>query len=293
MSEIIAKVLERYGEGETEGILLLDEFNCMSDTILPVMLSFLQTKNIGMHTLPEGWVIVLCGNQGTYNRSARNFDCAIWDRMRKLTIEFESEDFLEYANLHHFEKEIQDFLRINPGNIYLCTKGKEENLVTSRGWENLDITMKMMREVGEDIDEKLVRQFIKSERISKEFYKYYLMQKSEEFNFQDCEKILKGKDLEHYAKIIRDMKFYTRVDALETLVKLLCDKAKNGVKAEIAKNYISRVIKLYTLVEDDSCLEMLYNRINEDKVLIKILSTYECKEYVKLVQNIYYGKCAV
>ena len=43
MSEIIAKVLECYEKGEKEGILLLDEFNCMSDTIMPVMLSFLQT----------------------------------------------------------------------------------------------------------------------------------------------------------------------------------------------------------------------------------------------------------
>ena len=77
MSEIIAKVLACYESGKKEGILLLDEFNCMSDTIMPVMLSFLQTKNIGMHTLPEGWVIVLCGNPSSYNKSARKFDFAI------------------------------------------------------------------------------------------------------------------------------------------------------------------------------------------------------------------------
>jgi len=46
MSEVIAKVREQVESGKKEGILLLDEFPCMADTIVPVMLSFLQTKNI-------------------------------------------------------------------------------------------------------------------------------------------------------------------------------------------------------------------------------------------------------
>ena len=97
MSEIIAKVLEQVETGYQEGILLLDEFPCMSETILPAMLSFLQTKNIGTHKLPEGWVIVLCGNPPAYNKTARTFDAAIMDRIRKLEIAFEPEVFLKYG----------------------------------------------------------------------------------------------------------------------------------------------------------------------------------------------------
>lgn len=97
MSEVIAKVLEAVERGHKEGILLLDEFPCMSETIMPAMLAFLQTKNIGTHHLPEGWVIVLCGNPSKYNKSAKTFDAAIVDRLRKLEIQFEPNVFIEYA----------------------------------------------------------------------------------------------------------------------------------------------------------------------------------------------------
>jgi MoxR-like ATPase len=48
ISEIIAKVWQAR-EQHREGILLLDEFTCMSESIVPAMLAFLQTKNIGNH----------------------------------------------------------------------------------------------------------------------------------------------------------------------------------------------------------------------------------------------------
>lgn len=292
MSEIIAKVLEKYEAGEKEGILLLDEFNCMSDTIMPVMLSFLQTKNIGMHSLPEGWIIVLCGNPATYNRSARNFDFAVLDRIRRLKVEYRSEDFLAYAQERGFEKEILDFLQLNPNSVYVCSMEKsEENLVTARAWENLDVAMKMLRFQGEAPDQKLIYQFLKSERVSREFAKFYEMQKSANFNGEDCLQILQGMNLMRYSKQLREMKLYSRLDILETLVKLIVGRlqTKEVDKSE-CRDYIDRVIMLFTMVGDDPCLEKLFNRINEEKVLISVLSEIESKEYVKLVQKIYYGE---
>ena len=59
MSEIIAKLVQAKKEGFEEGILLLDEFNCASETIFPMMLAMLQTRNIGHYKIPEGWNLVL------------------------------------------------------------------------------------------------------------------------------------------------------------------------------------------------------------------------------------------
>ena len=57
MSEIIASVYERMETtGQKEGILFLDEINCVSETLAPTMLQFLQTKTFGNTRLPEGWV---------------------------------------------------------------------------------------------------------------------------------------------------------------------------------------------------------------------------------------------
>ena len=54
MSEIIASVYETMeATGKKEGILFLDEINCVSETLAPSMLQFLQYKIFGRHRVPE------------------------------------------------------------------------------------------------------------------------------------------------------------------------------------------------------------------------------------------------
>ena len=63
MSEIIASVYKKIEEtGLSEGILFIDEINCVSETLAPAMLQFLQYKTFGNHEVPKGWVIVAAGN---------------------------------------------------------------------------------------------------------------------------------------------------------------------------------------------------------------------------------------
>ena len=50
MSEIIASVYDMMERiGLKEGILFLDEINCVSETLAPAMLQFLQYKIFGRH----------------------------------------------------------------------------------------------------------------------------------------------------------------------------------------------------------------------------------------------------
>lgn len=171
MSEIIAKVYELVREGYKEGILLLDEFPCMSPTIIPAMLAFLQTKNIGQHTLPEGWTIVLCGNPPEYNDHSITFDTAITDRLRKIEVEWDPEVFLSYAREQQFHESVQSYLELNPASIY---KLDEDSLVTCRGWENLSHTIKACEKLGVVPSYHIVRQFIKSDEIATAFINHYL-----------------------------------------------------------------------------------------------------------------------
>ena len=54
MSEIIASVYDMMEEtGVNEGILFLDEINCVSETLTPSMLQFLQFKTFGRHRVPD------------------------------------------------------------------------------------------------------------------------------------------------------------------------------------------------------------------------------------------------
>ena len=82
MSEIIAAIYD-YMErtGLREGILFLDEINCVSETLYPSMLQFLQFKTFGKHKVPEGWVIVCAGNPPEYNRSVHEFGLLLQGRI--------------------------------------------------------------------------------------------------------------------------------------------------------------------------------------------------------------------
>ena len=55
MSEILASVYQLMERtGIREGILFLDEINCVSETLAPMMLQFLQCKTFGNQRLPGG-----------------------------------------------------------------------------------------------------------------------------------------------------------------------------------------------------------------------------------------------
>ena len=55
MSEIIASVYDMIEDtGLKEGILFLDEINCVSETLAPAILQFLQYKVFGRHQVPYG-----------------------------------------------------------------------------------------------------------------------------------------------------------------------------------------------------------------------------------------------
>lgn len=88
MSEIIASVYDMMERtGLKEGILFLDEINCVSETLAPTMLQFLQYKIFGRHRVPDGWIIVTAGNPPEYNNSVREFDIVTWDRLKRIDVE--------------------------------------------------------------------------------------------------------------------------------------------------------------------------------------------------------------
>ncbi len=52
-----------------KGFFFIDEINCVSETLAPMMLQFLQGKTFGNQKVPEGWVMVTAGNPPEYNKS--------------------------------------------------------------------------------------------------------------------------------------------------------------------------------------------------------------------------------
>jgi len=175
MSEIIASVYDVMEEsGIKEGILFLDEINCVSETLAPSMLQFLQYKVFGKHKVPQGWVIVTAGNPPEYNKSVREFDVVTMDRLRVMEVEADYEAWKKYALTKEIHGAILNYLELNKADFYkvqMTTKGQA--YVTARGWEDLSVILKLYEEEGLTVDETLVGQYIGEERIVKEFSAYY------------------------------------------------------------------------------------------------------------------------
>ena len=118
MSEIIASVYAKMeATGLKEGILFIDEINCVSETLAPTMLQFLQCKTFGNQAVPAGWVIVAAGNPPEYNKSVRDFDIVTLDRVRRMDIEPDLPVWKDYARAAHHPQRHPELSRAAPPEL--------------------------------------------------------------------------------------------------------------------------------------------------------------------------------
>ena len=174
MSEIIASVYRKIEEGgRKEGILFIDEINCVSETLAPTMLQFLQCKTFGNQAVPAGWVIVAAGNPPEYNKSVRDFDIVTLDRVRRMDIEPDLPVWKDYARAAHIHSAILSYLELHPQNFYQINADVDgTQFVTARGWEDLSNLLDTYEQLGLQADEDLIREYIQHPKIAEDFSAY-------------------------------------------------------------------------------------------------------------------------
>jgi len=177
MSEIIAAVYDKIEEsGVKEGILFLDEINCVSETLAPTMLQFLQYKTFGMHKLPDSFVIVTAGNPPMYNKSVRDFDIVTLDRLKKIDVETDFDAWKQYAIEMGIHGSILGFLEIKKDYFYsIKTDIEDKYFVTARGWEDLSKLINAYEKLNIEINESVIYQYICDTDIASEFAEYYML----------------------------------------------------------------------------------------------------------------------
>ena len=175
MSEIIASVYDQIEtSGVQEGILFLDEINCVSETLAPTMLQFLQYKTFGTHKVPDGFIIVTAGNPPQYNKSVRDFDIVTLDRLRRIDIEEDFKAFREYASRVGIHGSVMAYLGIRSSHFYsIRTEVEGRHFVTARGWEDLSRTIQVHEKNNLPVDEGLAVQFLQDPEIARSFAAYY------------------------------------------------------------------------------------------------------------------------
>lgn len=177
MSEIIASVYEAMeSSGIREGILFLDEINCVSETLAPTMLQFLQNKTFGSHRVPEGWIIVAAGNPPEYNKSVREFDIVTLDRVRQIDVEADVDIWLDYARAKHLHGAILSYLSAKKDRFYKISRTADSLcFVTARGWEDLSEILLGYEALQAPVTESLMGQYLRCEATARDFASYYTL----------------------------------------------------------------------------------------------------------------------
>lgn len=272
MSEIIASVYDIIeNTGVNEGILFLDEINCVSETLAPAMLQFLQYKTFGRHSVPKGWIVVTAGNPPEYNNSVREFDIVTWDRLKRIDVEADYEVWKEYALEKGTHPAITTYLDIKKDDFYkIETTVDGKSFVTARGWIDLSDMIKLYEQKEFPVTEQLVSQYLQNKRIAKGFAVYYDLFKKYQSDYQ-IDKIMEGKaDAEIIARA-KAAKFDERLSLLGLLVDDLVGKTREVYAGDGSITELMESLKLmkFDFTVDSKPEESVQRQINAKEKEIK------------------------
>ncbi len=285
MSEIVASVYEKMeSTGLREGILFLDEINCVSETLAPAMLQFLQCKSFGNHQIPEGWVIVAAGNPPEFNRSVREFDMVTLDRVKKIEVEADFQVWKEYAYGQGIHGAVISYLNTRKQNFYqMETTVDGRNFATPRGWEDLSNLIQVYEKLEKTVDSQVVIQYIQFPKVAKDFANYLELYYKYRTDYQ-IEEILKGNLDEILLKKVAHASFDERISVLGLLISRVNEVLKSAVQTE---RYMEHLQSLLT--EYKELTQAVREEPDGQKLLCHVAETcsidYEKKKKAKLLSR--------
>lgn len=298
MSEIIAAVYEMMEEtGVQEGILFLDEINCVSETLAPVMLQFLQYKVFGRHRVPDGWIVVTAGNPPEYNNSVREFDIVTWDRLKRVDIEPDFEIWKEYAYQRGVHPSIMTYLEIKKSDFYTIESTVDgKSFVTARGWDDLSQMIHLYEKNKIKVDQKLIGQYIQNPRIAKDFSVYYDLFLKYKSDYQ-IDKILSGKVNTEIKERAQKSKFDERLSLIGMLLDAVGEELKATVESgQIMKELTATLVEFKSLVTkaDKTPSDNMANLIGKKQDMLDAgkksgalsrEAQYRLKQQIRILEN--------
>ncbi len=265
MSEIIASIYDVMAKsGKREGILFLDEINCVSETLAPSMLLFLQYKRFGNEQVPPGWVVVTAGNPPQFNKSVKEFDIATMDRLKYLTIEADYQVWKEYASSAGVHPAILSFLDLNHDNFYKITTTVDgKQYITARGWEDLSNALRGYERNHFEVNTSLIMQYITIPQTARAFAAYYKLFLKYRSNYE-IKNILEGIDDSATVEKAKNAKFDERLSVISLLKDTLCEQFSDIVLNE---EILQKSVKILRLIKvrytDDTLASLLESRCEE------------------------------
>ena len=246
MSEIIGSVYEQIEKtGCKEGILFIDEINCVSETLAPTMLQFLQCKTFGNQQVPEGWIIVAAGNPPEYNKSVREFDVVTLDRVKKIDVEPNFSVWKEFAYSAGVHGAVISYLELKKENFYqMETRVDGKRFATARGWQDLSELLTVYEKLGMEVDQEVILQYIQHEKIAKDFANYLELYYKYQTDYQ-IQGILEGNVRESVYEKLKFAPFDERLSVIGLLLAALSEKFETAFDVDQYVTELFDILKSY------------------------------------------------
>lgn len=255
MSEIVAAIYDKMEKtGLREGILFIDEINCVSETLAPAMLQFLQCKTFGSHAIPKGWMIVAAGNPPEYNKSVREFDVVTMDRVKKIEVEPDFTVWKEYAYQERIHPAVISYLNIRPKFFYQMEQTVDgKQFVTPRGWEDLSRLIYVYEKLEKDVDREVVGQYLQHPRVAKDFANYLELYEKYQTDYQ-IEAVFQGTISESVLKKVSHASFDERLSLISLLLDRCTGCFRNVQEKDTVLTMLLKELKAFkaAILQDDT-----------------------------------------
>ena len=277
MSEILSDVYSYIEKtGYKNGILFLDEINCVSETLAPSMLRFLQYKTFGSHPVPDGWVIVAAGNPPEYNKSVKEYDIATLDRIQKIDVVADYGVWRDYAINEKVHPSIVTYLDSKPTDFYIVENTPDgKQFVTARGWEDLSRLMYSFESKNIEIDAEFISQYIQVPTVAADFSSFYKTFK----NMREMcspKNVLEGSFDENFKEKFKNSGVEEKLGFINLLTSNINEALGGCVEKNIAIKEAVKFLKdnnIFSLPEEEALATLKNCALNS--VIVKITDAIE------------------
>ena len=162
------------------------------------------------------------------------------DRLKVLEVEADYKAWKEYARQKGLHPAILNFLELKKEYFYkIETTVNGRSYVTARGWEDLSEILSLYEEEGMKTDENLVAQYIRNDRVVREFTAYYDLFNKYKKEYQ-TEEILDGTAKAQTLERARIAAFDERL----SLLGMLTDKVISEIREDMERSdYLVELLK--------------------------------------------------
>lgn len=173
-----------------EGVLLLEEPNRGTSSVMNCLMQLLTDRKIHKYTLPEGWLIVGCINPEGDNYDVNTMDSALKDRFEMFTVAYDKKSFVDYMLSADWHKDILNFVEagiwnyLPPENVNNMPGAK---YISPRTLSKLNAALRA--EFNKE-DEIMLYETVLGNNVAKDFYNF--RHNESPVMYEDLVKNLKG-----------------------------------------------------------------------------------------------------